>query len=196
MILHPRFYEPVEVDRRRDREALGLDPDLPTALVMFGGEGSSQMYDIVRQLNASDLKLQAIAVCGKNQKLEAKLRAMPRRIPMHVEGFTKEVPRLMRLADFFIGKPGPGSVSEAVAMGLPVIVESNAWTLPQERFNARWVEQEGVGIALGGFRKGVVEAARRMTDEGERARFADKVRGMKNRAVFEIPAILERILNA
>ena len=42
----------------------------------------------------------------------------------------------MRLSDFFIGKPGPGSISEAVAMKLPVIVESNAWTLPQERYNA------------------------------------------------------------
>src|SRR5580658_2659050 len=38
MILHPRFHEPVVVDRERDREALGLDPKLPTALMMFGGE--------------------------------------------------------------------------------------------------------------------------------------------------------------
>ena len=40
MILNPRFYEPVEVDRAQDRIALGLDPDRPTALMMFGGEGS------------------------------------------------------------------------------------------------------------------------------------------------------------
>ena len=76
------------------------------------------------------------------------MRAMPRRIAMHVEGFTREVPRFMRLADFFIGKPGPGSISEAVAMGLPVIIERNHWTLPQERYNADWVEEQGVGIAL------------------------------------------------
>ena len=30
MILNPRYYEPVGVDRVRDREALGLDPELPT----------------------------------------------------------------------------------------------------------------------------------------------------------------------
>ena len=30
-------------------------------------------------------------------------------------------------------------------MGLPVITFSNAWTMPQERFNTRWVREQGVG---------------------------------------------------
>ena len=68
---------------------------------------------------------------------------MPHPAAMFVEGFTKEVPRYMQLADYFIGKPGPGSISEAVAMQLPVIVERNAWTLPQERYNADWVTRAG-----------------------------------------------------
>jgi Glycosyltransferase family 28 C-terminal domain len=196
MILNPRFYEPVVVDRERDREALGLDPKLPVALMMFGGEGSAKMLDIARRLNADGLAMQIIAVCGKNAKLEAALRQMPRRIPMHIEGFTREVPRFMRLADFFIGKPGPGSVSEAVAMGLPVIVESNAWTLPQERYNARWVEERGVGIEVHNFRGQITEAVRRMIDPGERREFARRVGEIHNQAVFEIPDILEKILDA
>jgi 1,2-diacylglycerol 3-beta-galactosyltransferase len=194
MILNPRFYEPVEVDRARDREALGLDPELPLALMMFGGEGSSKMLDIARRLNAEKLDMQMIAICGKNPRLEAALRDMPRRIPMHIEGFTREVPRFMRLADFFIGKPGPGSVSEAVAMGLPVIVESNAWTLPQERYNARWVEERGVGIEVHNFRGQIVDAVRRMIDPAQRCDFVRRVGEIENRAVFEIPDILERIL--
>ncbi|HVW86440.1 MAG TPA: glycosyltransferase [Bryobacteraceae bacterium] len=194
MILHPRFYEPVEVDRQRDREALGLHPDTPTALLMFGGEGSAKMLDIARRLNASNLDLQIIAICGKNRRLEAEMRHMPRRVPMHIEGFTREVARFMRLADFFIGKPGPGSISEAVAMGLPVIVESNVWTLPQERYNAKWVEEQGVGIELRSFAKQIVDAARRMTEPREHREFARRVSELSNRAVFEIPEILARIL--
>ena len=162
--------------------------------MMFGGEGSAKMLDIARRLNADGLGMQMIAVCGKNAKLEASLRQMPRRIPMHIEGFTREVPRFMRLADFFIGKPGPGSVSEAVAMGLPVIVESNAWTLPQERYNARWVEERGVGIEVRNFRGQIVDAVRRMIDPGERRGFVRRVGEIHNRAVFEIPDILEKIL--
>jgi len=194
MILNPRFYQAVAVDRAKDREALGLDASLPTALMMFGGEGSTKMLDIARRVNAGRLDMQMIAICGKNTKLEAALRDMPRQIPMHIEGFTREIPRFMRLADFFIGKPGPGSISEAVAMGLPVIVESNAWTLPQERYNAEWVEERGVGIRLRSFRGQVVDAVRRMIDPEKRAEFARHVAALDNRAVFEIPDILAKIL--
>jgi 1,2-diacylglycerol 3-beta-galactosyltransferase len=196
MILNPRFYEPVNVDRGPDRAALGLDPDRPTALIMFGGEGSAAMLRIARLLNESNLDVQLIAICGKSHKLEAAMRAMPRRISIHVEGFTREVPRFMRLADFFIGKPGPGSISEAVAMGLPVIIERNQWTLPQERYNAEWVEEQGVGIALRSFRRQIVAAVGQMLDHARRCQFVKRVNEQNNQAVFEIPAILERILNS
>jgi hypothetical protein len=194
MILNPRFYEPVAVDREKDRAALGLDPNRPTALMMFGGEGSAAMLEIARLLDSNGLDMQIIAVCGKSQKLQAAMKAMPRRIAMHVAGFTREVPRLMRLSDFFIGKPGPGSISEAVAMGLPVIIERNHWTLPQERFNADWVEEQKVGISLRKFKTQVVDAVRRMLDPVERCQFVKQVEQQRNRAVFEIPEILERIL--
>lgn len=194
MILNPRFYEAVTVDRERELETLGLDRNLPTAMLMFGGEGSAKMLDIARRLNDSGLELQIIAICGKNHKLEKALRNMPRRIPMHVEGFTREVPRFMRLSDFFIGKPGPGSISEAVAMGLPVIVESNAWTLPQERYNVKWVEEKGAGIGLSSFRNQIVDAVRRMIDVRGREEFRARVAALNNRAVFEIPDILAQIM--
>jgi hypothetical protein len=194
MILNPRFYEPVAVDREKDRAALGLDPNRPTALMMFGGEGSAAMLEIARLLDSNGLDMQIIAVCGKSQKLQAAMKAMPRRIAMHVAGFTREVPRLMRLSDFFIGKPGPGSISEAVAMGLPVIIERNHWTLPQERFNADWVEEQKVGISLRKFKTQVVDAVRTMLDPVERCEFVKHVAQQRNRAVFEIPEILDRIL--
>jgi 1,2-diacylglycerol 3-beta-galactosyltransferase len=194
MILNPRYYEPVEVNRGPDRAALGLDPNRATALMMFGGEGSAAMLDIARQLDASGLDVQIIAICGKSRKLEAAMRAMARRIPMHVEGFTREVPRFMRLADFFIGKPGPGSISEALAMGLPVIIERNHWTLPQERYNADWVEEQGVGISLGSFKRQITDAVRKMLDPQSRCEFVNQVNRQQNRAVFEIPEILEKIL--
>jgi len=59
--------------------------------------------------------------------------------------FTTNMPYYMQLADFSIGKPGPGSIAEALAMALPAIVENNAWTLPQERYNTKWVREKEVG---------------------------------------------------
>jgi hypothetical protein len=194
MILNPRYYELVHIDRGPDRVALGLYPDLPTALMMFGGEGSTVMLDIARRLDASGMDMQILAICGKNKKLEAAMRVMTSRIPIHVEGFTREVPRFMRLADFFIGKPGPGSISEAVAMGLPVIIERNHWTLPQERYNADWVEEQGVGISLHSFRREIVSAVRKMLEPAPRCEFVKRVNQQQNRAVFEIPEILGKIM--
>ena len=193
MILRPIFYEPLTVDRAAERRRLGLNPDLPTGLVLFGGQGSRVMARIVRSLDGARRKLQLILICGRNEKLAARLRAMKTGIPKFVEGFTDRIPYYMSLADFFIGKPGPGSVSEALAMKLPVIVERNAWTLPQERYNARWVSELGAGIVLRSFGD-VGRAVDQMLVPAAFTRFRESAARVENRAVFEIPDILEKIL--
>ena len=195
MILNPSFYDPAR-GRHPDAIAeLGLDPRLPTAMIMFGGAGSKAMHTIVEKLDDSVHQLQVIAVCGHNAQLESSLRSIQLRFPIYVTGFTRDVARLMRLSDFFIGKAGPGSISEAMAMGLPVIIERNSRTLPQERYNAEWVEQRGVGIAVRNFKRDILDAVATMVDAGRRREFMDRVRAHENRAVFEIPQILERILH-
>ena len=193
MILNPRFYRDEGVDRAAERERLGLRPDWPTGLVLFGGEGSWDMVKIARALNRTGQRLQLILICGRHQSAAARLRAMPKRIPMFVEEFTREIPRYMELADFFIGKPGPGSISEAMAKGLPVIVQRNAWTLAHERFNADWVEQQGVGMAFRTFGE-LAGAVRRMLTPESYERMRQRVRQFRNRAVYEVPDLLEDIL--
>ena len=72
MILNPRFYEVCPVDRVAERSKLDLDAELPTGLLLFGGQGSAVMEKIIRKLNASPLKMQMIAVCGHNERLFAR----------------------------------------------------------------------------------------------------------------------------
>jgi len=195
MILHPRFYEPIAVEREAERRKLGLDPSLPTGLLLFGGQGSPVMADIVRRLDRSGLDLQLVAICGHNDRLRRRLAAMKTRFPLCVEGFTNQVPYYMHLSDFFIGKPGPGSISEALAMKLPVIVERNAWTLPQERYNADWILEHGVGIVVPTFRR-ITRAVTELLQPGRLAALRARAAALNNRAVFELPEILARILAA
>jgi len=193
MILHPRYYQPVEVDRAAERRRLGLDADTPTGVILFGGQGAGVMLRIADRLDRVARDLQLILICGHNQKLRRALLRRPRRRPWFVEGFTTEVPYYMALSDFFVGKPGPGSISEALAMRLPVIVASNAWTMPQERYNARWLRENGLGLVVRSFHQigaAVEELLEPSSFEGYRARAAQ----LSNRAVFEIPDILEKIL--
>jgi 1,2-diacylglycerol 3-beta-galactosyltransferase len=189
MILNPRFYETSTVDRAQERIRLGLKPDVLTGLVLFGGFGSMRMLDIARAISKAGLPAQLIFICGKNQRLQTLLKRESFGMPVFVEGFTSEVPYYMRLADFFIGKPGPGSISEAVHMNLPVIVERNAWTLPQERYNTEWVAEKQVGVVVENF-DDIAEAVRSSPWDRLRANTA----ALNNRAVFEIPLMIDKIL--
>jgi UDP-N-acetylglucosamine:LPS N-acetylglucosamine transferase len=195
MILRPEFYTEFTHHRGEERTRLGLDPDLPTGLVLFGGQGAPVMADIVRRLDAVSRKLQLILICGRNEKLAERLRKMPSHIPKHVVNFTREIPYLMSVSDFFIGKPGPGSISEAVAMKLPVIVERNAWTLPQERYNCDWVREQRVGLVLPNFRQ-VGTAVEELLEPSTLETYRARVSAIRNRAIFEIPEMLEQILAA
>jgi UDP-N-acetylglucosamine:LPS N-acetylglucosamine transferase len=189
MIIRPDFYQDLNLDRRLEMCKLQLDPDRPTGIVMFGGHGSKVMRTIAKRLDDTQL----ILICGHNSVLADELRAMKARAPRVVVGFSAQIRYFMQLSDFFIGKPGPGSISEAIQQQLPVIVVRNAWTMPQERYNADWVEQNGVGLVLDSF-KGVRVAAAALT--AQMSAYRAGVGRIHNRAIFEIPQILERILQA
>jgi UDP-N-acetylglucosamine:LPS N-acetylglucosamine transferase len=187
MIIRPDFYRPLNLDRRAERVKLQLDPDRPTGIVMFGGHGSKMMRRIAKRLDDTQL----ILICGHNSALADELRAMSARAPRAVIGFSAQIRYFMQLSDFFIGKPGPGSISEAIQQRLPVIVVRNAWTMLQERYNTEWVEENRAGLVLDSFTT-IRDAVADLTDHLEEYR--SSVARIHNRAIFEIPEILERIL--
>ncbi len=193
MMLRPDFYVPDNVDPVALRRELGLRPDVTTGMLLFGGFGSKAMLEIGEKLDAAKLPLQLIVVCGRNEKLAEAFRSRQWNLGVHVLGFTKEVHRLMRASDFLIGKPGPGSVAEAMMRKLPVILECNAWTLPQERYNTEWVREKGVGIVLRNFGE-IVGAVRQMLKPGVLEEFRRNVERLENRAIFEVPEIFGRLL--
>ena len=195
MILNPKFYAPLSVDRAAERARLGLRPDLPTALVSFGGEGSMDAVKVARAIDRGRSDVQMIVLCGRHEEAIRKLRAMRHRVPVHIEGFTTDVPFYMRLADFFIGKPGPGSISEALAMRLPAIVERNPWTLAHERYNADWILEQQVGMVVNNFSH-LGEAVAELLSPARYERYRANAAALKNSAVYEIPELLARVLDA
>jgi 1,2-diacylglycerol 3-beta-galactosyltransferase len=195
MILSPKFYTPLHIDRKAERLRRGLSADVPTGLVLFGGEGSTEMVRIARAFERESGRLQLIMLCGKNQALAGELRSLKSRVPMFVEGFTREIPLYMELADFFIGKPGPGSISEALAKGLPVIVQKNAWTMAHERYNCDWVEEQGAGIVVESFSRQLPAAIDTLLAPANYERYRRCAAAARNEAVYEIPGMLAGILN-
>ena len=193
MILKPKFYERPRLDVPAERERLGLSANLPTGIVLFGGHGAPVMAEIGLQLDAIPRGVQLIMICGHNQKLYAQLSAMRTHRPMFVAGFTTNVAHYMALSDFFIGKPGPGSISEALQFDLPVVVERNKKTMPQERYNTAWIAEKRLGIVLRSFGE-IAAGVEQLLREETFAELRANARAYSNRAIFEIPSILDEVL--
>jgi len=144
MPIDPKFFlrdQQKQMARKKDH----LQPRLFTVLLMGGGEGAGKMYEIIEALNKSELKLQLIVIAGRNRQLEAKLKRNVHRFrfPMRIYGFTDQVHELMAESDLIITKAGPGTIAEALAMNLPIIITS--WLPGQEEGNVEFVVRENVG---------------------------------------------------
>lgn len=113
--------------QQQAREELGLT-DRPTCLVSLGGEGlSGNVGEIVDRLHKHSLEPQVVVICGRNRKLRLALRKQyegDERV--HVMGFVQNMADFLAACDVVVGKSGPASVMEALAVGRPVIVTGYA----------------------------------------------------------------------
>ncbi|MEM9908608.1 MAG: glycosyltransferase [Cyanobacteria bacterium P01_D01_bin.44] len=192
MVVHPKFYNCPPLDIAAERIRLRLDPHRLTGVVMFGGNGSKAMLTVAQRLERFR-DLQLIFLCGRNEELAEALKQQPSRQRRFVTTFTEEIPYYMQLSDFFIGKPGPGSLSEALVMDLPVITECGAATLIHERYNAEWVTEKQVGLVIKNFKQ-VHRAVEKFLDPDTFARYRANAAAIDNQAIFEVTNLLQQLL--
>jgi processive 1,2-diacylglycerol beta-glucosyltransferase len=131
--------------RRTAAAELGLDPALPTVVMMSGGAGVGDLAALTRQLLEIP-RLQIIALAGRNAVLLDELQTLAARAPKRLwpMGFTTTVERIMAAADFAVTKPGGLTSSECLAMNLPMIVIS---PIPgQEERNADFLLESGAAL--------------------------------------------------
>jgi 1,2-diacylglycerol 3-beta-galactosyltransferase len=194
MVLHPRFYRTDRADARaRVRRELGIPEDAFTVMLLFGGKGSPEMEPLAARLRELGPEWRVIAICGDNKELLAKLEAAagPAGGRLHPVGFTDRVADFMAGSDLLITKPGPGSLAEAFHQGVPVVVTRNRHTIPQERFNARFVEEHGLGLVVGHWKEIPPAVAGLARDPARRERLRAATLALpENRAVYEAVAIV------
>ncbi|MGI8859158.1 MAG: glycosyltransferase [Rubrobacteraceae bacterium] len=121
-------------------------PDRFTCLVSFGGEGvaESDPRAVIRALLDAEPAPQVVMITGRNQALRKRLSPLESREDrLRIEGFTDEVACYLAASDVFIGKAGPASVYEALAVGRPALL--TGYTALNERGVVRFVEEEGLG---------------------------------------------------
>ncbi len=126
------------------RERLGLE-DRFTCVISFGGEGVGRNpRGLIRALLDSDVPLQVVAVTGRNETLREELRTLrPGANGLRVEGFVENLAEYLAASDVFVGKAGPSSVYEALAVGRPVLASGYAGL--NELGVVRFIENRGFG---------------------------------------------------
>jgi len=146
MPIDPAFTMPVATPRSVRRAALDLQTNLPVVLVMGGGEGAGGLTQAVLALANERLHAQLLVVTGRNHRLYARLRRLEPHFqtPTRIVGFVHNMPELMHAADIVVTKAGPGTICEALACGVPLVLTG---AIPgQEQANLTFVVEQGVGV--------------------------------------------------
>lgn len=126
---------------------LGLDPDLPTVMIMGGGAGVLPMDSIIKTLDRLNISFQMMAVCGNNHTLYTALSGkQDRRHRLLVFGFIENIPALMAASTILVTKPGGMTTAEAICCGLPLLLYS---PIPgQEEANAKSLLKDGTALQV------------------------------------------------
>ncbi len=138
-----RYTRPCQ-DKAGLRRSLGWPEDKFTVLMVGGGEGMGPLAETARAVDESGLDVTQVVVAGRNEKLKAYLESLTWENPTFLYGFTRQLPDFMRAADVIVTKAGPGTIAEALAASLPIILYAR---LPgQEDGNVLYVQERGVGV--------------------------------------------------
>jgi 1,2-diacylglycerol 3-beta-galactosyltransferase len=138
-----RFCKPVG-EKKVIKEELGWPEDKVVILLIGGGEGMGPLEEISKKINDSNLDVALVVITGRNKKLKEKLENTKWSIPVHIYGFVKNMPDFMRASDILLTKAGPGTISEALIAGLPIILYHRI--SGQEEGNVSYVIDEGAGV--------------------------------------------------
>ena len=182
-------------EKAKQREKPRHGSRLFTVLLMGGGEGGGKIYDIVKALSKAKLNIRAIVIAGRNNKLEEKLNANAKNFsfPLKIYGFTEDVASLMAESDMIITKGGPGSIAEALAMNLPMIITS--WLPGQEEGNVEFVKNEDIGRVSEDPEEIAKMVAELKEDRAEFQRIKNNIaRVRKPHAAFDIAELILKYL--
>ncbi|EOD34192.1 hypothetical protein EMIHUDRAFT_201838 [Emiliania huxleyi CCMP1516] len=116
-------------------------------------------------------------------RVEAVVDALKRRWP------ALEVRDHMRRTDMVIGKPGPGTVSEALASGAAFVSERRG-VMAQEKKVLEWVEEVGAGVVVDDLSSPPAD----LCEAVRRCHPTVRARAEANRAVFEVRDLVMRCL--
>lgn len=139
------FFEP------HNKAAICKEWNIPTnkfiIMILMGGLGSYASYLYAKKIAAMNVNTHVLVCTGRNTAIADKIKKIKCTpgVSITTIPFTKKIADLMFVSNLFISKPGSGSVSEAVHMKLPMLLDSTCSALNWEQANLTLVKQHGWG---------------------------------------------------
>jgi processive 1,2-diacylglycerol beta-glucosyltransferase len=182
-------------DGAETRRQLGIEPDLPLLLVLFGGMGSGRPEVIVEGLRDLHERVEIVFITGRNGKLEACMRKLAEGRPgWRVLGWVDNMHEWMTAADLALSKPGASTLIEALDSGLPLLAFD---PLPgNERRASDWIEKHGVGVWIRDAREIAPAVSRLLRNPGELERLRkNALTHARPRAAYDAAAAILGLLS-
>ena len=144
MPIDPKFSRPTE-SKKDLQERFGLKPGVPVVLLVGGGDGAGGLQTAVRAISQAHLPVQLLVITGRNKRLYAHLQRTRAQlhVPAKIFGFVQNMPEFMHASDVIVTKAGPGTICEALACELPIIL--SGYVPGQEEGNVEFVVSNHVG---------------------------------------------------
>ncbi len=143
--LRPDFM--TQKDEQKILDEFHLPSNKEIILIMMGGAGGDTAYEYAKKIGTMNLGAHLVVISGRNTKLKKDLE----QLKLHPSntlsafGFTDRVSDLMAISDVIVTKPGPGTINEAIAMKLPILIDNTDTSLFWERANVDIVLKYGIG---------------------------------------------------
>ncbi len=187
MPIDPKYTVPVDSKVELQRK-FNLKPGIPTILLVGGGDGAGGLQKAVRAISRAHLPVQLMVVTGRNRRLYTHLQRTRSslHVPAKIFGFVQNMPELMHASDVIITKAGPGTICEALACNLPVVL--SGYVPGQEEGNIDFVVKNEVGV-LALEPPTLIDALRRLIRPGSpelRRQQANAKRISRPRSSFDI----------
>ncbi len=137
-----------QLDRAAIAHKLNINLEVPTVLVMGGGQGLGPMKEAVKSLIHLERAVQIIVIAGTNVKLVNWLKKTQRKTDKKIifYDYANNVDELMEIATLIVSKPGGMTTSECLAKGLPMVIID---PIPgQEEHNSQFLVNHGIAVRV------------------------------------------------
>lgn len=156
-----------------------LDPNKKTLLIMAGAHGVlKNVKELCQSFISKGKDTQIVVICGNNTILKESLDPLATSFPeqFKVLGYVERIDELYRIASCMITKPGGITLTEATALGVPVILYK---PVPgQEKENAHFFEDNHAALIVNQVADITDEVHKLLDDEKRLEQMKKNIRGL------------------